>query len=128
MTESEWLTRKKRIDTRLTGLKPPWRIIPWKDGLDTRALTHHAVIEYETANGPADYVLFVKGKVLGIIEAKKVTVDPRNVLNQAMRYAKGVKDGVGNWNGYPVPFLHATNGEVIWHIDMMHERPSSRDQ
>ena len=27
MNEAEWLTRKKRIDTRLRALNPPWQII-----------------------------------------------------------------------------------------------------
>jgi len=56
----------------------------------------------------------VKGRLLGIIEAKKVTVNPQNVLEQAKRYAKGVFGGPGNWNGYRVPFLYASNGEIIW--------------
>ena len=63
-------------------------------------LTCHAVEEFPTANGPADYALFVKGRLLGIIEAKKVTVNPQNVLEQAKRYAKGAAQGPGNWGGY----------------------------
>jgi len=38
----------------------------WKDGLDVSALRCHAVTEFPTANGPADYALFVNGKLLGI--------------------------------------------------------------
>jgi hypothetical protein len=43
-----------------------------------------AVTEYPTENGPADYALFVDGQFPGIIEAKKVSVDPQNVLEQAI--------------------------------------------
>ena len=80
MTENEWLTRKQRIDRKLRSLNPKWEIIPFREDLDFSTLTHHAVEEFPTENGFADYALFVKGKMLGILEAKKVTVDPQNVL------------------------------------------------
>ena len=124
--ELEWQTRRDRINKKLKTLTPAWKIIKHRDGLNTSTLDHHAVEEYPTANGPADYALFVKGKLLGIIEAKKVSVSPQNVLEQAKRYAKGAFDGSGNWNGYRVPFLYATNGEVIWHIDIRNEKNISR--
>ena len=85
--------------------------------MDESALTHHAVTEYPTSNGPADYALFVNGRLLGIIEAKKVGVGPQNVLEQARRYSRGATTGSGNWNGFRVPFLYATNGEVFWYSD-----------
>ena len=116
-TEAEWLTRKTRIDTKLGATQPPWTIIPYREGLDVGALIHHAVTEFPTSNGPADYALFVNGRLLGIIEAKKVGVGPQNVLEQARRYARGAAPGSGNWNGYRVPFLYATNGEVFWFAD-----------
>ncbi len=116
-TEAEWRTRKTRIDTKLGTTRPPWTIVPYRDGMDESALTHHAVIEYPTSNGPADYALFVNGRLLGIIEAKKVGVGPQNVLEQARRYSRGATTGSGKWNGYRVPFLYATNGEVFWYSD-----------
>jgi type I restriction enzyme R subunit len=100
MTEAEWLTRKKRIDTWLRSLNPKWEIVHYREGLDLSTLQHHAVEEFPTDNGPADYALFVNGALLGIIEAKRVTVGPQNVLEQAKRYSQGVTDGIGNWNGY----------------------------
>lgn len=126
MSESEWQTRKQRIDVLLKGLPQPWEIRRYTEGLDISSLTHHAVEEFPTANGPADYALFVNGKLLGIIEAKKVTVNPQNVLEQAKRYAAGATEGPGNWNGLRVPFLYATNGEIIWHLDARTEKPTSR--
>jgi type I restriction enzyme, R subunit len=126
MNESEWLTRKKRIDSKLRLLKPAWKIVRYREGIDLSELTCHAVEELPTANGPADYALFVKGKLLGIIEAKKVTVNPQNVLEQAKRYSKGVFQGAGNWDGYKAPFLYATNGEIIWHLDVRNEKKTSR--
>jgi type I restriction enzyme R subunit len=124
--EAEWLTRKLRIDTKLGALNPPWQIIPWHAGLDTSKLACHAVTEFPTENGPADYALFVDGIFIGIIEAKKVTVNPQNVLEQAKRYASGAFNGPGNWKGFRVPFLYATNGEIIWHLDVRPDKPVSR--
>ncbi|HEX3034598.1 MAG TPA: DEAD/DEAH box helicase family protein, partial [Thermodesulfobacteriota bacterium] len=53
-------------------------------------------------------------------------VSPQNVLEQAKRYSRGAFDGSGNWNGYRVPFLFSTNGEVVWFIDVRGERNNSR--
>src|ERR1051325_1456240 len=126
MNEAEWQTRKQRIDTKLRSVNPPWQIVPWRDGLDISKLTSHAVTEFPTNNGPADYALFVNGLLFGIIEAKKVTVNPQNVLEQAKRYAEGAMHGPGNWNGYRVPFLYSSNGEIIWHLDVRPEKRASR--
>lgn len=126
MNEAEWLTRKKRIDTKLRSLSPQWQIIRYHEGLDLSSLHCVAVEEFPTANGPADYGFFVNGMFLGINEAKKVSVNPQNVLEQAKRYSSGAFQGVGNWSGYRVPFLYATNGEIIWFLDVRGDKPVSR--
>lgn len=122
--ESEWLTRKKRIDNRL--MATGWDIVPFTQKLLRTQLDKVAVEELPTANGPADYGLFVAGRLLGIIEAKKVRVNPQNVLEQAKRYAAGAFHGVGNWDGLRVPFLYASNGEIVWHLDIRPAKPVSR--
>src|SRR5439155_10565281 len=126
MSEAEWQTRKQRIDTRLHAFQPGWQIIRYREGLDCSSLDGVAVEELPTANGPADYGLFVRGKLLAIIEAKKVAVNPQNVLEQAKRYSEGAFQGAGNWNGLKVPFLYASNGEIIWHLDVRPEKHISR--
>ena len=124
--EPEWQTRKRRIDAQLRALNPAWEIIPHKTGLDLSRLSHHAVTEFPTANGPADYALFVGGKLLGIIEAKKVSLNPQNVLEQAKRYASGAVEGPGNWGGLRVPFLFSSNGELVWFLDARQDKHVSR--
>jgi type I restriction enzyme, R subunit len=126
MNESEWLTRKTRIDKKLRSLNPAWEIIRYREGLSPAQLRCHAVTEFPTQNGPADYALFVNGILLGILEAKKVTVSPQNVLEQAKRYSSGIIKGCGSWNGHQVPFLFATNGEIIWFLDVRGEKAASR--
>ena len=73
MNESEWQTRKHRIDAKLRAANAGWQIIPFTPGLDTTRLAGHAVTEFPTANGRADYALVVRGALLAIVEAKKVT-------------------------------------------------------
>lgn len=69
--ELEWKTRKERIDKKLKALKLGWNIIKHEEGTDTSTLLCHAVTEYPTENGPADYAFFVKGKLLGSLRLKK---------------------------------------------------------
>ncbi len=123
-SEAEWQTRKKRIDTRLK--QGGWKVMPFSANLNLRALDRCAVEELPTGNGPADYALFVGGKCLGIVEAKKVTVSPQNVLEQAKRYARGVYDAAGKWKDFRVPFLYASNGALIWHLDTRPDKLVSR--
>lgn len=126
MNEPEWQTRKLRIDARLRSLSPAWEIVPWRAGLDVSRLERHIVTEIPTENGPADYGFFVRGQFLAILEAKQVGVSPQNVLEQAKRYSRGAFVGPGNWFGYRVPFLFASNGEIIWFLDVRREKAGSR--
>ncbi|HWQ82736.1 MAG TPA: DEAD/DEAH box helicase family protein [Ignavibacteria bacterium] len=122
--ESEKTTRKKRIDKQLKAIG--WFIIPYVEGMDLSGLTNHAIEEYQTINGPADYALVVNGKLLGVVEAKKLEVGPANVLEQAKRYSKGANITIGEWNEYRIPFLYSTNGELIYYLDVRDERNLSR--
>lgn len=122
--ESEKITRKERIDIQLSKLG--WQIIPYELGLDTSKLSNHAVEEYPTSNGPADYALFVNGKLLAIVEAKKYGIGAQNVLEQAKRYARGVVHNVGRWGEYMVPFLFSSSGEQVFFLDVRHPQNISR--
>jgi type I restriction enzyme R subunit len=82
--------------------------------------------DYPTANGPADYALFVDGRILGIVEAKKLSLGPQNVLVQAQRYSEGAVDNPFQYGPFRVPFLYSTNGEVIWFHDVRNPLERSR--
>lgn len=119
---SEWQTRKQFVDKELRAAG--WRVTPYAD----RALAvfdRCAVEEYPTLNGPADYALVLNGRVVGFVEAKKLTLGPQNVLSQAERYARGVHE-TPSWGEFGVPFLYSTNGEVIWHHDIRDDHNRSR--
>jgi len=98
-----------------------WDIRPFSLAVPLNSYPNCAITEFETANGPADYALCVDGKVVGIVEAKKLTLGPQSVLSQAERYSKGVTDSPLKYREYRVPFLYSTNGEAIWHHDIRHE-------
>lgn len=123
-SESEKVTRKKRIDSQLKRLN--WEIVPYELGLNTSTLTNHAVEEYPTENGPADYALFVNGKLFGIVEAKKYGIGAQNVLEQAKRYARGVVHNIGRWGEYMVPFLFSSSGEQVFFLDVRNPQNLSR--
>lgn len=122
--ESESRTRRERIDPGLRAAG--WTVAPWRPETGLSGCRHHALTEFPTANGPADYALVVDGQVLGIVEAKKLTLGPQNVLTQAERYSKGVADGPIDTRGYRVPFLYSTNGELTWFHDVRHKLNRSR--
>ena len=122
--ETEAQTRKRRIDASLEAAG--WKIVSFRDDLDVDKLHYHAIVEYPTDNGPADYILVAGGKLVGIVEAKKLTIGPKGALTQAERYSKGVSNSPFNFAGYRVPFLYSTNGEVLHFHDVRHGENVSR--
>ena len=124
--EFEWQTRRDRVNKKLESLPEPWNVIRYHPELKSSLCRHHAVEEFPTENGPVDYALFVNGELLGLVEAKRVSIGSQNVLEQAKRYSRGATHGLGDWRGYHVPFLYATNGEVIHFIDVREEKNLSR--
>ena len=120
---SEWLTRKQLIDKGLRAAG--WKVTPYRADVALSRLNRCAVEEYPTASGPADYALVLNGRLVGVVEAKKLSLGPQNVLSQAERYSRGVP-GDGAWGEFGVPFLYSTNGEVIWYHDVRHEHNRSR--
>jgi type I restriction enzyme R subunit len=114
--QSEYLTRKSQIDPKLTA--SGWRIVAFNQGKSLSVYDHCAIEEYPTSAGPADYALCADGMILGVVEAKKLSLGPQNVLTQAERYSKGLPSGPMNFAGYRAPFLYSTNGEIIWFHDI----------
>ena len=78
--EREWHTRKRRIDPRLDARG-------WSLPSGNSPLEAYRTEEEETENGPADYALWLENHIAAVVEAKKLTIGPQNVLVQAERYA-----------------------------------------
>lgn len=127
--EFEKETRKHRVDPKL--IAAGWRIVPFAPG---KAINDYgrntAVEEFETKAGPADYALIDKGQILGVVEAKKLTVGPGGVLPQAERYSAGldvVKVPTYGEKSFKAPFLYSTNGEIIRFHDIRDDLNLSRE-
>ncbi len=118
----EKTTRKLLIDKALAaaGWSPIVRYLPGA------SYATAAVEEYETAEGPADYVLFHRGEAVAAVEAKKLGLGPQNVLGQAQRYARGFRGGRFNVHGFHLPFVYSTNGEIFWFQDLREKDSRSR--
>ncbi|MGO6938529.1 type I restriction-modification system endonuclease [Rhizobium johnstonii] len=75
-----------------------------------------AIAEWPTANGPADYALFVSTMLVGVVEAKRRRKNISAAIDQAERYSLGIKDkgeftpAGGPWGEHRVPFVFAANG------------------
>ncbi len=82
--ESERQTRARRIDPKLKASH--WRITPYEEAKPLSWYADTGIEEFPTSKGPADYGLCLDGRLLGIVEAKKLTLGPQNVLTQAERY------------------------------------------
>src|SRR6266536_419660 len=122
--ESEYRTRRQRIDPMLEAQSCD--VVAFDPAQPLSNYAHHALTEFPTDNGPADYALVAAGQLLGIVEAKKLTLGPQNALTQAERYSRGVTDSPFNFRGYRVPFLYSTNGEALWFHDARYKLNSSR--
>ena len=126
MSEKNWneqKTRKEFIDKHLITSK--WKpIVPYEDG---KKYDHASVEECPTETGPADYILFHKGRALTAVEGKKVAIGPQNVLQQAQRYARGFSGGQFTFKQFKLPFIYSTNGHIIWFQDLRHPLNRSRE-
>lgn len=123
--EREWQTRRRRVDPRLRSAG--WAVTRVDGRSLAEAPPDQATVEYPTDNGPADYALWTDGKPLGVVEAKKLTVGPEGVLTQAERYSRGARFSPLDFDGFRVPFLYSTNGEVIFFHDVRNKRNRSRE-
>src|SRR5258707_1733113 len=123
-SNSEWLTRKRLIDSMLKA--SGWKVAPFAPGKPLAAQDRCAIEEYPTSAGPADYALCIDGQIIGIVEAKKLSLGPQNVLSQAERYSRGLQQNGLRFGEYGVPFLYSTNGEALWHHDIRYNLNRSR--
>lgn len=86
-----------------------------------------AVREYPTDTGPADYVLFVDRKPVGVIEAKKDAAGGHLTVaeSQTERYANAAL----KWRKAEAPlrFLYESTGQIIWFTDSEDPVPRARE-
>ena len=97
--ERERQTRKQRIDPKLE--QAGWSVVRLtSDNVHQYQLA--AVEEFPTRQPAMHYALCDGGTALGVVEAKKVTLGPQNVLTQAQRYSWAL-----------MPVLRSTRGDNV---------------
>lgn len=86
-----------------------------------------AVREFRMASGHgfADYLLFVSGKAVGVLEAKPPGYALTNVELQADKYATGLPAGL-NPPVQPLPFLYLSTGVETRFINGLDPEPKTR--
>ncbi|MDM8564947.1 type I restriction-modification enzyme R subunit C-terminal domain-containing protein [Candidatus Halobeggiatoa sp. HSG11] len=113
---------RDNIDKMLVAAE--W-LVQSKQDIDLTANKGVAVREYQTNAGPADYVLFVDKKPVGIIEAKKA--DDGYKLNaveeQSAKYASAKLKYLDN---DPLPFVYESTGTVTKFTDYRDNKARSR--
>ena len=112
------------IDTKLE--QAGWRVQSMGT-IDFGAGTGIAVREYPTDAGPADYVLFIEGQAVGVIEAKREEwghkITP--VEEQSDAYATATPKWVNN--SEPLPFVYESTGVVTRFTNRCDPVPRSRE-
>ncbi len=112
---------RKNIDNLL--LQAGWVIQDYKQ-MNLNDAPGIAVREYPTDSGEADYMLFIEGKPVGVIEAKKEGTLLTAVHEQAVRYAT---DKIKLFNNQKLPFVYESTGKETFFCDYHDPVPRSRE-
>ncbi len=110
---------RDQIDKQLSNCG--W-LIQDKSKINLHAGLGVAVREYLTDVGPADYVLFVSGKPVGIIEAKREEEGHKLNMHedQVEAYANAKLKFLDN---EPLPFVYLSTGEITKFTDFTDPKP-----
>jgi type I restriction enzyme R subunit len=111
---------RDRIDAQLDDCG--WTVQDGK-AMNIMAGPGAAVREFilKPGHGRADYLLYVDGKVLGVIEAKPEGHTLRGVETQSAMYTEGLPDGMPNCR-LPIPFAYESTG-MVRHASMSQSCP-----
>jgi type I restriction enzyme R subunit len=115
---------RRRIDEGLEAAG--WQV------QDVRSVNLHAgrgvaVREFKLnpGHGYADYLLYIDGQVVGVIEAKREGETLTGVEVQAEKYATGLPDGIPA-PYRPLPFLYQSTGIETRFTNLFDPQPRSR--
>ncbi len=101
---------RKKIDMLLK--KAGWRIVPrdqYSPGVSAVAIEEGIL----KGNLEADYLLFLEGKAIGVLEAKKESVSLDDVVaNQAENYTHKLLPMYQYWEN-PLPLIYLSNGKEL---------------
>ena len=115
---------RDKIDTMLE--QAGWKVQS-KKKIDFSGSLGIAVREYQTDIGPADYVLFIDKKPIGVVEAKpkKRGHNITTVEEQSASYASAKLKWLNNTE--PLPFVYESTGVLTRFTNGWDPRPRSRE-
>lgn len=115
---------RQQIDS---ALEPAGWIVQDRAAMNLAAGLGVAVREFPMAagHGYADYLLFVNGKAVGVLEAKPAGYALTNVELQADKYATGLPAGL-NPPVNPLPFVYMSTGVETRFINGLDPDPKTR--
>ena len=101
---------RKKIDLMLK--KAGWSIVPreeYSPGISAAAIEEGIL----KGNLEADYLLFLEGKAIGVLEAKKESVSLDDIVaNQAENYTHQLLPMYQYWEN-PLPLIYLSNGKEL---------------
>ena len=126
MTENQNPEQKARDNIDALLRQAGW-VVQSAKKIDLNVGLGQAVREYQTDAGPADYVLFVDKKAIGVIEAKREEEGQRLTAHETQTedYAAATFKWINNKK--PLPFLYQSTGIITRFTDGRDPKPRSRE-
>ena len=115
---------RERIDEQL--LACGW-LLQDRDAMDIYAGPGVAIREFPLNGGEeADYLLYVDGRAIGVVEAKPEGHTLAGVETQSLKYLNGLHPDVPAY-GRPLPFSYESTGIVTQFTNVLEPEPRSRE-
>jgi type I restriction enzyme, R subunit len=117
---------KARVDIDQALAEAGWRVQSLSE-INIHAARGVAVREFplQRGHGFADYLLYVSGKAVGAIEAKRKGETLTGVEVQTEKYSMGLRPSVPAYQR-PLPFLYQSTGVETRFTNMLDPEPRSR--
>jgi type I restriction enzyme, R subunit len=115
---------RDRIDAQLRAAG--W-VVQARSKVNFGAASGVAVREWQTDVGPADYVLFIDKRAVGVIEAKREEEGQHLTMHESQ--TEGYAAAKLKWvnNKEPLPFLYEATGIITRFTDARDPKPRSRE-
>jgi type I restriction enzyme R subunit len=101
-----------------------WKVQDFEE-LNLSASRGVAICEFPLSSGIADYLLFVDGKAIGVVEAKPEGTTLSGVAEQSDAYSRSIPANLPH-DKEPLPFAYESTGTETFFRDIRDSEPRSR--
>jgi type I restriction enzyme R subunit len=114
-----------RVEIDAAFIAAGW-VVQNREAMNLSAGVGVAVREFKLKQGHgfADYLLFVDGKAVGVVEAKALGHTLTGVETQSSKYATGLPDGLTR-RCSPLPFLYLSTGAETRFTNLLDPDPAA---